>query len=159
MSLKADRAHKALSKQARRGFRGYPLATIAFYGPDDRIATKAVVGIIAREGAEAEPMRKWFSERDLRREPANLPEIQQFLAENAVASVAMVDRVIGCPHEERIDYLEGESCRQCPYWRGRDRRAGELFAITQPGYSGSVIAIRRLAQAASTAANAMNIVR
>ena len=30
-----------LEKKARKGFRGYPVATIAYYGPDDRHATKA----------------------------------------------------------------------------------------------------------------------
>jgi hypothetical protein len=28
------------------------------------------------------------------------------------------------PHEERIDYPEGEACPQCPFWAGRDRFAG-----------------------------------
>jgi hypothetical protein len=48
--------HKALwslEKQAHRGFRGYPVATVAFYGPDDQVATKAAVGIVPAEGAEA----------------------------------------------------------------------------------------------------------
>ena len=31
------------------------------------------------------------------------------------------DGLIGCPHEEGIDYPEGKSCPQCPYWAGRDR--------------------------------------
>jgi hypothetical protein len=42
-----------------------------------------------------------------------------------VKSVVMPDRIIGCPHEEGIDYPEGESCPQCPFWEGRDRWTGE----------------------------------
>jgi MFS family permease len=38
-----------------------------------------------------------------------------------VRSVAMVDRIIGCPHEEGVDYPEGEECPECPFWRGKDR--------------------------------------
>src|SRR6516162_4849664 len=41
-----ERARKRLSKRAKRGFRGYPLATVALYGPDDRTATKLAI----REG-------------------------------------------------------------------------------------------------------------
>jgi hypothetical protein len=37
----------------------------------------------------------------------------------------MADRIIGCPHEEGIDYPEGEECPLCPFWKGRDRWSGE----------------------------------
>jgi hypothetical protein len=42
-----------LKKKARHGFRGYPAATIAYYGPDDKRASKAAVGIVNAEGAGA----------------------------------------------------------------------------------------------------------
>src|SRR5258706_1030363 len=41
-----SRTKNPLPKRARKGFRGYPVATIAFYGPDDRHATKVAVGIV-----------------------------------------------------------------------------------------------------------------
>src|ERR1700757_2408239 len=56
-----DRARKRLGKKARRGFRGYPVATIAVYGPDDTIATKLAVGIVPSEHAEVSDLRRWFS--------------------------------------------------------------------------------------------------
>ncbi|MCW5205045.1 hypothetical protein VU02_03880, partial [Desulfobulbus sp. N2] len=61
-----------LAKKAKAGFRGYPIATIAFYGPDNRMATKVAVGIIMSE-AEKEPadMKKWFSDTDIRRDTKN----------------------------------------------------------------------------------------
>jgi Protein of unknown function (DUF1186) len=31
------------------------------------------------------------------------------------------DRIIGCPHEEGIDYPLGRACPQCPFWAGIDR--------------------------------------
>lgn len=46
------RPDSPLKKKANRGFRGYPAATIAFYGPDDRRASKASVAIVPAEGAE-----------------------------------------------------------------------------------------------------------
>jgi len=33
------RFQSPLNKKARRGFRGYPVATVAFYGPDDTRAS------------------------------------------------------------------------------------------------------------------------
>jgi hypothetical protein len=37
---------KWLKKKAKRGIQGYPVGTIAYYGPDNRRASKAAVGII-----------------------------------------------------------------------------------------------------------------
>jgi len=36
---------------------------VAFYGPDDQHATKVAVGIVRAEGAEADPVERWFSEQ------------------------------------------------------------------------------------------------
>lgn len=125
MSLTKDRVRKVLGKKAKKGFCGYPTATIAHYGPDDKTATKVVVTIVAHEGAEPEPMKKWFSDKDVRSDEKILNEIHKFLSVNGAASVVMPDRIIGCPHEEGIDYAEGEECPECPFWSGRDRWTGE----------------------------------
>jgi hypothetical protein len=50
---------KRLRKKAKKGLRGWPLATIAFYGPNLSQATKAAVGIIPSENAQPEEMRAW----------------------------------------------------------------------------------------------------
>lgn len=116
-----------LSKRAKKGFRGYPVGTIAFYGPTAQQATKVAVGIVMREGAEPE-MKRWYGkEQDLRFDEEVAHQISVFLREHQVLSVSMVDRIIGCPHEENIDYPEGEACPNCPYWSGRDRFTGELI--------------------------------
>ena len=41
-----DRFLKRLRKKARKGMRGWPAATIAFYGPDLVRASKVAVGIL-----------------------------------------------------------------------------------------------------------------
>jgi hypothetical protein len=56
-----ERVRKRLSKRAKKGFRGWPLATVALYGPDDSTATKLTVGIVPAEDAEATDLRRWFS--------------------------------------------------------------------------------------------------
>jgi hypothetical protein len=117
---------KWLRKKARQGMRGYPVGTIAFYGPDNSRASKAAVSCVQEEGAEPQ-MRRWFSETsDVRTDATILAEIAAYLRLHSVHSVAMTDRIIGCPHEEGIDYPMGEACPQCPYWKGRDRWTGEL---------------------------------
>ncbi len=123
--------HKALwslEKQSRRGFRGYPVATVAFYGPDDQRATKVAVGIVRAEGSEADPLERWVSEQtDARSDVVIARQIAAFIVTHAAKSVVLVDRIIGCPHEERIDYPEGAVCPQCPFWANRDRWSGELL--------------------------------
>ncbi len=117
---------KWLQKKAKRGVVNYPTGTIAFYGPDNRRASKIAATVIrARDSPEPIALRRWFSETgDLRRDDEALAEVALFFQEHGVSSVAMVDGVIGCPHEEGIDYPDGETCPQCPFWAGRDRWTG-----------------------------------
>jgi len=95
MKLKS-RINNPLLKRARKGFRGYPIATIAFYGPDDRRATKVVVGIVTREGAEPDPLERWYADDgDLRSNDETTQQIRAFLTQHDVVSVVAVDRIIG----------------------------------------------------------------
>ncbi len=115
-----------LRKKAKRGFRGYPIATVAFYGPDDRRASKVAVGIVADESGEVVELERWFAEEADARSDLDIGEaIEAFIRSRNVRSVVLGDRIIGCPHEEGIDYPEGQACSECPYWAGRDRFSGE----------------------------------
>jgi hypothetical protein len=118
---------KWLEKKAKRGMRGYPVGAIAFYGPDNRRATKVAVSIVTAPKSEPAEMRRWFAESgDLRTDETVLVEIATFLRRHEVQSVALAKGILGCPHEEGIDYPLGENCPNCPYWAGRDRWAGQL---------------------------------
>ena len=122
-----EQARKRLGKKAKKGFRGFPVATIALYGPDNQQATKLTVGIILAEDQEPAELRRWFSDQtDIREDPGIAEEILALIDQFGVRSVAMVDRIIGCPHEEGIDY-EGPTCPHCPYWAGRDWWTGEII--------------------------------
>ncbi len=118
-----------LAKKAHRKT-GYPVATIAYYGPDATFASKVVVGIIVSErDDEVAVLNKWVAaETDVRVDPAINQQILDFIEHHHVHRVAMVDRLIGCPHEEGIDYPEGEACPHCPYWADRDRWTGEVLS-------------------------------
>lgn len=119
---------KRLLRKSKRGSLGYPIATVAFYGPDNKNATKVVVGIFESEGGGVDPMKKWFSEEiDVRKDADIGEEITEFIRSYEVRTVKMVDGIMGCPHEEGPDYPEGESCPQCPYWKSRDRFSGTML--------------------------------
>jgi hypothetical protein len=125
--MSGAQARKRLGKKAKRGFRGFPVATVAFYGPDGSRATKVAVGIIPGEDREPAELRRWLTEEaDVREDPDVAEEILAFIDRFGVRSVAMTDRVIGCPHEEGIDY-EGPTCPRCPYWAARDRWTGQAI--------------------------------
>lgn len=127
MSLRREPG-KWLRKKAKAGRRGFPIGTVAFYGPDNRRASKIAAAVIIAEGEEAADLRRWFDDAgDIRARGDVLEEISEFFRAHGVRSVAMVDGVIGCPHEEGIDYPEGEACPQCPYWAGRDRWTGKML--------------------------------
>jgi hypothetical protein len=80
---------KRLRKKARKGLRGWPIATIAFYGPNLSQATKVTVGIVPSENAEVEELRDWKVNRgDIRRDPGIAREI----LEEASSAIGRDDR-------------------------------------------------------------------
>ena len=107
-----------LRKFAKRGNQDYPVATLAFYGPDDKKASKAVLGIILSKGSEVQ-LHKWFRESpdaDLRYD-INLQNAWiEIIRREGVRRVAMIEEINGCPHEEGLDYPLGEVCPKCPFW-------------------------------------------
>ncbi len=119
----ADRTpRERLRRKADRGFQGYPLGTVAFYGPDNLRATKVAVGIVHRDGEDVREMEKWISEvSDVREHDMIGQQVLAFLQDQAVRTVVIGPGILGCPHEEGIDYPDGAVCPRCPYWAGRER--------------------------------------
>lgn len=106
----------------------YPIGTVALYGPDDQTATKIVVGIILTEGGEAAHIRRWYSDgSDIREDETVQTEVTAFLKEHNVRAVGAPEQILGCPHEEGIDYPEGSKCPACPFWANRDRWTGTIY--------------------------------
>ncbi len=118
---------KWLEKKAKGGMRGYPVGTVAFYGPDDRRASKVAASIVPGPESEPAELRRWIVESgDIRRNDAVYAELAVFFRDRGVRTVIVKEEVFGCPHEEGIDYPEGEVCSQSPFWAGRDRWTGKL---------------------------------
>ena len=126
MDCKLVANKKRLAKKVKRGFRGFPVGSLTYYGPDDSRASKLVAGIIEQDGGEVTEMRKWYSDHgDVRESLEIAEEVVAFLDRFGVKSVVQPDRIIGCPHEEDIDYT-GPTCPKCPFWANRDRWSGEM---------------------------------
>ena len=63
--MNLDKSQKRISKRVKRGFHGYPMISIQYFGPSETLATKVEVGFIQEENAE--PMLETFnSETDIR---------------------------------------------------------------------------------------------
>jgi len=120
------KSREAIAKKMQGGFRGFPLITVAMYGPTASRATKLVLSLFLGRKDEPEVLERWFSEdRDVRDNDELLDKILQFVQKHHAKSLSMGDGILGCPHEEGIDYPEGKSCPHCPYWAGRNRLTGE----------------------------------
>lgn len=100
--------------------------TIAFCGPTADFASKVAVAVFISEGGEPEVLERFFSDgADVRFDEVVGEKVLSVIQSHSVQSVVMTDSIIGCPHEEGVDYPEGTSCPQCPFWAGRDRFAQE----------------------------------
>jgi hypothetical protein len=110
----------------------YPLATIAAYGPDATLATKLVVSVITRPGRRGpSAARTWTTQTvDVRHDPTIAADVAGFVQHHRAKDTVTYDRIIGCPHEEGIDYPMGRACPRCPFWAGIDRFTHE--PVTPP---------------------------
>ncbi|MEY4581215.1 MAG: hypothetical protein RL701_5918 [Pseudomonadota bacterium] len=145
MSGRAQHLFQRIVTKAKRGHRGDPVGTVAFYGPSNEHASKVVVGISPSRHSGVTELRKWLSipqnvnagedktveptheqkpaadAEDVRNNVKVLEEVLTFLSTQGVKSVVVTNGVYGCPHEEGSDYPEGESCQQCSFWIDRVR--------------------------------------
>ena len=105
-------------RQSPRSAPRYPIGSVAFYGPDGTRATKLVASVIRRPGNDhPSAMRTWKSDGlDLRTDPLIAVEVEEFLRQHRVRETIAADRMLGCPHEEGVDYPMGRACPQCPFW-------------------------------------------
>lgn len=99
----------------------YPLGTVAYYGPDDRTATKIAAGVFRTP--DSEPILQRWVARDIARSEKVAQEIRDFFAKHGVSSVVVSDGIMGCPHEEGKDFAHGTDCPFCPFWSGRQGSA------------------------------------
>ena len=76
-------------------------------------------------------LRRWFSEAgDIRADKTIRAEILVYLKQHSVHSVAVADRIIGCPHEGGIDAIGLESFQLRANLFGREA-ASRLISVLE----------------------------
>ena len=95
----------------------YPIGTVALYGPDDKTTTKIAAGVILEDGG-APIIKRWVA-TDATTNPKVRQELHEFFTHHGVKSVALTEGNLGCPHEEGLDFPQGEDCPFCPFWKGK----------------------------------------
>jgi hypothetical protein len=116
----------SIVRHSRNGKHRYPLAKIAFYGPDNQRASKVIASVIPARDQDG-TTRRWFSaSADARYDEQITNEIVEFLKQHNVVESIFSDQIIGCPHEEGLDYPLGGICPNCSFWWNIDRRTREL---------------------------------
>ena len=113
-----QRQHRTTAPASPAPAAGSLQGTLAFYGPNDGIATKAVGVIFRLPQREVVARELWYSaSNDLRAEQATAVKIAQFFKQHGAIHVTVGEGITGCPHEEGADYPLGESCPLCPFWK------------------------------------------
>ncbi len=129
--------HHPVTKHTQRRAADFPVATIAAYGPDNTGATKLVVSILQRpDDRKPRVMQTWITETaDIRADEKIGADIAAFISDWHVKRTVDADRIIGCPHQEGIDYPMGRTCPLCPFWTGIDRFTHEPVRSLVPSMS------------------------
>jgi len=65
MEMHIDKAKKRIAKQIKKGFKGYPQISLAYFGKNADCATEVAVQFIMEEGGEAQEER-FVSETDVK---------------------------------------------------------------------------------------------
>src|SRR5271167_661492 len=125
-----DRFLKRLRKKARKGLRGWPIATIAFYGPNLSQATKVAVGIVPSENAEVEELRDWKVDRgDIGADSGIAREILEFIraASGAICRHDRWHNRVSSPGRDRLRRRMVPSLRILARTRSVYRAEGPLI--------------------------------
>ncbi len=92
----------------------YPIGTLAYYGPDDQNCTRIIASVV--NAPNARPQFRDWQDDYVCSDSQVAGEIGEFFKLNGVRDVVMTNGIIGCPHDEGIDYPEDEICPQCSFW-------------------------------------------
>ncbi len=90
--MNLDKSQKRIGKRVKRGFHGYPMISIQYFGPSETLATNVEVGFIDQENAE--PMLETFnSETDIRKDETVQTTIIKIIDRVDAKTVTLEDKV------------------------------------------------------------------
>jgi len=109
--------NKKLIEQLRRILRersDFPFGILSYFGPDNESITKIVALVI--KGSDIKPILRSWSQPGVTSDPLVAAEIGKFFLENKTENIVMPDGVLGCPHEEGVDFPLRTVCPYCVFW-------------------------------------------
>lgn len=90
--MNLDKSQKRINKRVKRGFQGYPLISIEYFGPSQMLATKVEVGFVQDENTE--PMLETFnSDADIRQDQTVQTTIIKIIDRVDAKTVTLEDQV------------------------------------------------------------------
>jgi len=92
----------------------YPIGTLAYYGPDDQNCNRIIASVV--NAPNARPQFRDWQDYGVCTDPQVAAEIGEFFKLHGVSDVVMTEGVIGCQHDEGIDFPENDTCPRCPFW-------------------------------------------
>ncbi len=87
--MNLDKAKKRIAKLVKKGFKGYPLVSISYFGDAPELATEGVIQFIVEEGQEAQEQR-FSSKSDVREDEAIQTLIVKIIERANVNSVVEI---------------------------------------------------------------------
>ncbi|WP_111494256.1 hypothetical protein [Marinobacter bohaiensis] len=85
--MNVDKAKKRIAKQVKKGFHGYPLISLEYFGETPDRASEVVISFIAEENAE--PQKQTFvSGKDVREDEAILSALVKIIERADAQTVA-----------------------------------------------------------------------
>lgn len=90
--MNLDKAKKRIAKQVSKGFKGYPLVTISYFGQSSELATDVVIQFIAQPDAEPQEQR-FCAQTDIRNDEAIQTVILKIIERANAVSVTQSEGV------------------------------------------------------------------
>lgn len=91
--MNVDKAHKRIEKRVKRGFQGYPMISIQYFGQSSELASKVEVSFIEQEGAPA-MAESFSSSNDIRQDQTVQTTIIKIIDRVDAKTVTLAETVL-----------------------------------------------------------------
>jgi hypothetical protein len=98
----------------------FPLAAVAYYGPDDATASKVVVAILGEDQKIIKSVNWSKQDDDIRLDTEIARKIKEFINAWQIKKIVIAEGILGCPHTPGTDFPPGEDCPFCPFWANKE---------------------------------------
>lgn len=88
--MNIDKAKKRIAKQVKKGFNGYPLVSLEYFGKTADSATEVVISFTMEEGGEPQA-QKFACENDIREDEAIQSILVKIIERADASTVAEVE--------------------------------------------------------------------